>query len=128
MTLIFDNILYLINHDFSFDVVSKQANLSCEKTATSFGINGLMYTTTNYVTLRYNTDSWGTDQNGFTLVVTAFRDTEVTGCRNGFKCDHGVCIDNDLVCDTVNHCGNAADERHSQFCSCKYNKFKFKKS
>ncbi len=43
--------------------------------------------------------------------------TEKNGCRDGFECDRGICIDNDLVCDNVNHCGDGSDERHSQFCS-----------
>lgn len=33
-----------------------------------------MFTRTNYVTLKYVTDGWGTDSNGFKLVVTAVKD------------------------------------------------------
>lgn len=29
---------------------------------------------TNYVTLKYVTDAWGTDNNGFKLVITAVKD------------------------------------------------------
>ena len=50
------------------------------------------------------------------------QDAEKSGCRRGFQCDSGICIDNQLVCDNVNHCGDGADERHSQFCS---REFKF---
>ncbi|CAB4067899.1 unnamed protein product [Lepeophtheirus salmonis] len=42
-----------------------------------------------------------------------------TGCREGFSCDDRLCINKDLVCDTVNHCGDGEDERSSQFCSLK---------
>jgi hypothetical protein len=97
-----------------------QANLSCEKTIDSFGTDGYMYTRTNFVTLKYKTDSWGTNQNGFKLIITAFKDAEKNGCRGGFPCDNGICIDHDLVCDNVNHCGDGGDERHSQFCSREY--------
>ncbi len=83
----------------------------------TFGTDGVMFTRTNFVTLKYITDSWGTSENGFRLVITAFKDAEKNGCRKGFQCDNGICIDNDLVCDTVNHCGDGGDERSSQFCS-----------
>lgn len=33
-----------------------------------------MFTRTNYVTLKYVTDAWGTDTNGFKLVITAVKD------------------------------------------------------
>jgi len=105
-----------------------QANLSCEITPATFGV---LYTRTNFVTLKYFTDSWGTKDHGFTLVITAFKDAGASGlrtyggaCRDGFKCgDRNICIDKDLVCDNVNHCGDEADERSSHFCSCKYFSF-----
>lgn len=33
-----------------------------------------MFMRTNYVTLKYVTDAWGTDNNGFKLVITAVKD------------------------------------------------------
>lgn len=48
-----------------------QADLSCRHTRQSVGT---IYTRTNFVTLKYVTDSWGADTNGFHLVVTAFKD------------------------------------------------------
>lgn len=81
------------------------------------GQNGLIVTHTNFVTLKYVTDSWGTEQNGFTMVVTAFKDARKYGCRDGYLCDRHSCVDNDLVCDTVNHCNDGGDERSSQFCA-----------
>jgi hypothetical protein len=35
---------------------------------------GAIYTRTNFVTLKYVTDGWGTESNGFKLVITAFKD------------------------------------------------------
>ena len=50
-----------------------QANLSCEKTIHTFGTDGVLFTRTNFVTLKYRTDSWGTDMHGFKLIITAFK-------------------------------------------------------
>lgn len=33
-----------------------------------------MLTRTNFVTLKYVTDNWGTDANGFKLVITSVKD------------------------------------------------------
>jgi len=35
---------------------------------------GAIYTRTNFVTLKYVTDAWGTNANGFRLVITAVKD------------------------------------------------------
>lgn len=35
---------------------------------------GAIYTRTNFVTLKYVTDGWGTDSNGFKMVITAVKD------------------------------------------------------
>lgn len=48
-----------------------QFDLSCRNTKQNLGA---MFTRTNYVTLKYVTDAWGTDSNGFKLVVTAVKD------------------------------------------------------
>ncbi|CAD6233608.1 GSCOCG00012291001-RA-CDS, partial [Cotesia congregata] len=47
------------------------ADLSCRNTHISVGA---IYTRTNFVTLKYVTDAWGTDTNGFRLVITAVKD------------------------------------------------------
>ena len=52
-----------------------QADLSCRHTRQSVGT---VYTRTNFVTLKYVTDAWGTETNGFHLVVTAFKDKSKT--------------------------------------------------
>ena len=58
-----------------------QAEISCSETAASVGENGIIFTTTNFVTLKYITDSWGTGENGFKMVITAFKDAKEYGCR-----------------------------------------------
>ncbi|XP_059088500.1 uncharacterized protein LOC131884677 isoform X1 [Tigriopus californicus] len=108
----------LFIYDGAHAIGAHKANLSCEKTIHTFGSGGVIYTRTNFITLKYITDSWGTDQNGFRLVITAFKDKS-GGCRDGFQCENGICIDKDLVCDNINHCGDGEDERSSQFCSLK---------
>ena len=42
----------------------------------------MLNTSTNFVTLKYVTDSWGTAGNGFKMVITAFKDAEKFGCRS----------------------------------------------
>ena len=61
-----------------------------------------------------------TEENGFTMIITAFRDATNYGCHNGFQCSKNTCIDHDLVCDNIHHCVDGADERHSEFCTCKF--------
>lgn len=53
-----------------FISIHSQADLSCRNTKQSVGV---IYTQTNFVTLKYTTDAWGTDTNGFKLVITAVK-------------------------------------------------------
>lgn len=46
-------------------------NVTCRNTKQ---LIGSLLTQTNFVTLRYVTDNWGTDSNGFKLVITAIKD------------------------------------------------------
>ena len=89
------------------------------------------------MTLRYRTDSWGTENNGFSLVITAFKNSQVQHCTHGFQCDSNICISSDLVsaelsdlasptspttggaqvCDGISHCGHGEDEGASNNCS-----------
>ncbi|QQP58326.1 Putative LOC100164329, partial [Caligus rogercresseyi] len=57
------------------------ASITCDKTKDTVGHGGVIFTRTNFVTLKYVTDSWGMDLNGFKLVITAFKDGKKTGCR-----------------------------------------------
>ena len=38
------------------------------------------------MTLKYVTDSWGTDGNGFKMVITAYKDAKDYGCRLVLLC------------------------------------------
>lgn len=49
----------------------KQFDLSCRNTKQTVGA---IFTQTNFITLQYRTDGWGTDTNGFKLVITAVKD------------------------------------------------------
>ncbi|XP_015116438.1 uncharacterized protein LOC107040733 [Diachasma alloeum] len=90
-----------------------KADLSCQNTHLSVGA---IYTRTNFVTLKYVTDGWGTDTNGFQLVITAIKDERHT-CKD-FRCTMNMfCIDEDLVCDGINHCGDGSDEVSSTLCA-----------
>ena len=87
-----------------------KVNLSCRSTR---GDYGLIFFHSNYVTLKYQTDQWSQSGDGFTLVITAVRDTP--DCRS-FKCHNTYCISYDLICDGVDHCGDNSDETNPTFC------------
>jgi hypothetical protein len=104
---------HLFIYDGAHAVSSFKADLSCRNTHLTVGS---IYTRTNFVTLKYVTDGWGTDANGFRLVITAVKDPKHT-CKD-FRCTlKEFCIDDDLVCDGVNHCGDGSDELSSPLCS-----------
>ncbi|XP_074101796.1 uncharacterized protein LOC141529218 isoform X4 [Cotesia typhae] len=104
---------HLFIYDGAHAVSSFKADLSCRNTHISVGA---IYTRTNFVTLKYVTDAWGTDTNGFRLVITAVKDPK-HACKD-FRCSlNEFCIDEDLVCDTVNHCGDGSDEAPSALCT-----------
>uniref|UniRef100_A0A1A9VMY9 CUB domain-containing protein n=1 Tax=Glossina austeni TaxID=7395 RepID=A0A1A9VMY9_GLOAU len=74
-----------------------------------------MLTRTNFVTLKYVTDNWGTDANGFKLVITSVKDPKHT-CKD-FTCSTtGFCIHPDLLCDGINHCSDNSDESVHNLC------------
>ncbi|XP_046413773.1 laminin subunit alpha-1-like [Neodiprion fabricii] len=104
---------HLYIYDGAHAVGNYKADLSCRNTKQSVGA---IFTRTNFVTLKYVTDGWGTDSNGFRLVITAVKDPKHT-CKD-FKCNsREFCIDTDLVCDGVNHCGDGSDEATSTLCA-----------
>ncbi|XP_025422543.1 uncharacterized protein LOC112692184 isoform X2 [Sipha flava] len=104
------------DHLFIFDgahaVGAHKADITCSSTKQSVGV---IFTRTNFVTLKYVTDSWGTRVNGFRLIITAFKDP-FHNCRE-FKCQTlSHCISNDLVCDNINHCPDGTDEMTTPTC------------
>ncbi|XP_039966115.1 uncharacterized protein LOC120778394 [Bactrocera tryoni] len=85
---------------------STGVDISCRNTKQT--VSSIL-TRTNFVTLKYVTDNWGTDANGFKLVITSVKDPKHT-C-NDFTCAaREFCISPDLLCDGINHCGDNSDE------------------
>ncbi|XP_074646015.1 uncharacterized protein LOC141902267 [Tubulanus polymorphus] len=65
-----------------------------------------------YLTVAFRTDTSGPRGKGFKLIVTAISNDyrKHKSCGNNFKCDNQWCIDEDLKCDNVDHCGDNSDE------------------
>lgn len=93
-------------------------DLSCRSTRSDVGT---IFALGNYVTLKYTTDAWSPQGNGFKLIITAYKDNTIPDlkqdllCRE-FECQNSFCISSDLMCDGVNHCGDNSDE--TSFASC----------
>ncbi|XP_050306924.1 uncharacterized protein LOC126743748 isoform X2 [Anthonomus grandis grandis] len=103
---------HLYIYDGAHAVGTYKFDLSCKNTKQMLGA---MFTRTNYVTLKYVTDSWGTDTNGFKLVITAVKDPK-HACTE-FRCNlREFCISTDLVCDGINHCADGSDESSNNLC------------
>ncbi|XP_025829405.1 uncharacterized protein LOC108733089 isoform X2 [Agrilus planipennis] len=103
---------HLYIYDGAHPVGTYKSDLSCRNTKHTLGA---MFTRTNYVTLKYVTDSWGTDSNGFKLVITAVKDPK-HACTE-FRCTlREFCISNDLICDEINHCADGSDESSKTLC------------
>ncbi|XP_064088462.1 uncharacterized protein LOC135202929 isoform X1 [Macrobrachium nipponense] len=100
---------HLFIYDGAYAMGTYKADLSCRNTLQNVGT---IYTQTNHVTLRYVTDQWGPKENGFKLLITAFKDKKHT-CLH-FRCETtNYCVDRELTCDNVNHCGDGSDESAS---------------
>lgn len=61
-------IITITNISYAFRL---QIDISCRNTKNT--VNAIL-TRTNFVTLKYVTDGWGTDANGFKLVITSVKD------------------------------------------------------
>ncbi|XP_011188680.1 uncharacterized protein LOC105216094 [Zeugodacus cucurbitae] len=97
---------HLYVYDGAHAVATPKADISCRNTKQT--VSSIL-TRTNFVTLKYVTDNWGTDANGFKLVITSVKDPKHT-C-NDFTCAaREFCISPDLLCDGINHCGDNSDE------------------
>ncbi|XP_050426379.1 uncharacterized protein LOC126836783 [Adelges cooleyi] len=108
---------HLYVYDGAHAVGAFKADITCSSTKQSIGV---LFTRTNFVTLKYVTDGWGTSTNGFRLIITAFKDpyslVSVQNCKE-FKCQtHLHCISEDLVCDNIHHCPDGSDEDASPTC------------
>ncbi|XP_064467975.1 uncharacterized protein LOC135378808 isoform X2 [Ornithodoros turicata] len=109
---------HLVIFDGAHAIGNHKVDLSCRSTRSDVGT---IFTQGNYVTLRYTTDAWSPQGNGFKLIITAYKDTTLPDmkqdlqCRE-FECRNSFCISSDLTCDGVNHCGDNSDE--TSFASC----------
>ncbi|XP_031625352.1 uncharacterized protein LOC116342025 [Contarinia nasturtii] len=101
---------HLFIYDGANAVGQQKYNVSCRNTKQ---LVGSLFTHTNFVTLKYVTDNWGTDNNGFKLVITAIKDPKHV-CQTFLCASRELCIHPDLVCDEINHCGDNSDENHCQ--------------
>lgn len=104
---------HLFIYDGAHAVGNHKADLSCRNTKQTVGA---IFTRTNFVTLKYVTDGWGTESNGFSMVITAVKDPTHT-CKDFTCSSQKFCIATDLVCDGINHCADGSDEAISTKCS-----------
>ncbi|CAB3248087.1 unnamed protein product [Arctia plantaginis] len=103
---------HLYVYDGAHATAPPKADLSCRNTKQQVGA---LFTRSNFVTLKYVTDNWGTDANGFRLVITAVKDPK-HGCKE-FRCkQREFCVSADLTCDGVDHCADGSDEDTAVLC------------
>ncbi|CAG5048092.1 unnamed protein product [Parnassius apollo] len=103
---------HLYVYDGAHPTGPPKADLSCRNTKQQVGA---LFTRSNFVTLKYVTDNWGTDANGFKLVITAVKDPK-HGCKE-FRCkQREFCVSADLTCDGVDHCADGSDEDTAVLC------------
>lgn len=100
---------------------------------------GALFTKTNFLTFKYVTDNWGTETNGFKMVITSVKDSSrlhqqhfifcfiktytfppfpfaELNCAD-FRCKvPDFCIHQDLMCDGVSHCADGSDEAVGSLC------------
>ncbi|XP_058065396.1 uncharacterized protein LOC131215036 [Anopheles bellator] len=103
---------HLYVYDGAHAVGTYKADLTCKDTKQSVGV---LLTKTNFLTFKYVTDNWGTETNGFKMVITSFKDSKLN-CAD-FRCTlQDYCIHLDLRCDGVNHCADGSDETIGSLC------------
>ncbi|XP_065281403.1 uncharacterized protein [Dermacentor albipictus] len=109
---------HLVIFDGAHAIGNHKVDLSCRSTRSDVGT---IFTQGNYVTLKYTTDSWSPQGNGFKLIITAYKDSSLPDlkhdlkCRD-FECRNTFCISSNLTCDGVNHCGDNSDETSHALC------------
>ncbi|XP_049294651.1 uncharacterized protein LOC125769816 isoform X1 [Anopheles funestus] len=97
---------HLYVYDGAHAVGTHKADLTCKDTKQSVGA---LLTKTNFLTFKYVTDNWGTETNGFKMVITSVKDSKLN-CAD-FRCRlPDFCIHQDLRCDGINHCADGSDE------------------
>lgn len=109
---------HLVIFDGAHAIGNHKVDLSCRSTRSDVGT---IFTQGNYVTLKYTTDHWSPQGNGFKLIITAYKDSSLPDlkhdlkCRE-FECRNTFCISSNLTCDGVNHCGDNSDETSHALC------------
>lgn len=103
---------HLYVYDGAHAVATPKVDISCRNTKQT--VSSIL-TRTNFVTLKYVTDGWGTDANGFKLVITSVKDPKHT-CKDFTCSQREFCIHPDLLCDGINHCGDNSDESVHNLC------------
>ncbi|XP_071177112.1 uncharacterized protein [Mytilus edulis] len=65
-----------------------------------------------FITVHFRTDAKGPRGTGFKFIVTAFSEDyqKFNSCASRFTCNNKWCIDEDLVCDDIDHCTDSSDE------------------
>nr|XP_034831783.1 uncharacterized protein LOC117988686 [Maniola hyperantus] len=74
---------HLFVYDGAHATAPPKADLSCRNTKQQVGA---LFTRSNFVTLKYVTDNWGTDANGFKLVITAVKDPSFAYTKTNRTC------------------------------------------
>ncbi|CAH1779972.1 unnamed protein product, partial [Owenia fusiformis] len=74
--------------------------------------NDFLESTGEYLTVYFRTNNGGLPGEGFKFVVTAFSEIKLGEvCNEGdFRCNNNRCINKQLMCDQVDHCGDYSDE------------------
>ncbi|XP_060552704.1 uncharacterized protein LOC132713982 [Ruditapes philippinarum] len=92
----------------------------------NFGLCGnqlpsTIYSSGQYLTVHFRTDKYkpptrfddgGRNGRGFKFIITSYSEDydKVQSCGSAFQCDNHKCIEKDLTCDRVDHCGDYSDE------------------
>jgi hypothetical protein len=107
---------HLFIYDGDLVTGKSKADLSCRNNRNEIGT---IFTQSNFLTLKYVTDRYSKPGDGFRLVITAYKDAQMSSC-NQLRCLNTFCISRHLACDHVNHCGDNSDETEHAKCYSEY--------